>query len=42
VITVALFALAILVPLLVGLLIVLAGGWAVRRLASPPSPVKTT
>src|SRR5262245_3350050 len=41
VITVALFALAILVPLLVVLLIVLAGGWAARRLTSSPAPVKT-
>jgi hypothetical protein len=41
VVTVALFALAVLVPLLVVLLIVLAGGWTARRLAAPPSPVKT-
>jgi hypothetical protein len=41
VITLALFALAILLPLLVVLLLVLAGGWAARRLTSRPTSVKT-
>jgi hypothetical protein len=41
VITVALFALAVLVPVLVVLLVALAGGWAARRLTSRPPSVKT-
>jgi hypothetical protein len=41
VITIALFALALLVPLLVVLLVVLAGGFAARRLAAPPAPVES-
>ncbi len=41
VITVALFALAVLLPLLAVLLLALTGGWAARRLASRPSPVTT-
>ncbi|HEY7515936.1 MAG TPA: DUF4126 domain-containing protein [Vicinamibacteria bacterium] len=40
VITIALFALAILVPLLVVLLVVLVGGWAARRLSATPAPVE--
>jgi hypothetical protein len=40
VITIALFALAILVPLLVVLLVVLVGGWAARRLSAIPAPVE--
>jgi Domain of unknown function (DUF4126) len=41
VVTVSLFALAILVPLLVVLLVVLVGGWTARRLSSSPPSVKT-
>jgi hypothetical protein len=40
VITIALFALAVLVPLLVVLLVVLVGGWAARRLSATPAPVE--
>jgi hypothetical protein len=41
VITLALFALAVLVPVLVVLLVVLAGGWLGRRFRSRPASVKT-
>jgi len=41
VITIALFALAILVPVFVVLLVILAGGWVGRRLSSRPPSVKT-
>jgi hypothetical protein len=41
VITLALFALAVLVPVFVVLLVVLAGGWLGRRLRSRPASVKT-
>jgi hypothetical protein len=41
VITLALFALAILVPVFVVLLVILAGGWLGRRLSSRPPSVKT-
>lgn len=41
VITVVMFALAVLVPVLVVLLVALAGGWAVRRLSSRPPSVTT-
>jgi len=40
VITVVLFALAVLVPVFVVLLVVLAGGWMARRLRSRPPSVK--
>lgn len=41
VITIVLFALAILVPVFVVLLVILAGGWVGRRLSSRPRSVKT-
>ncbi len=41
VMTVVLFALAVLVPLLVVLLLTLVGGWAARRISSRPAAVKT-